>query len=625
MKNNILNEVHRIKEVMGVKPKLLTEISKLVSSFADYLDDFFKTVQVKPIKNTTDVMVGNVKTSQRSYDNIIRALNDPTGELLTTLDNTTLQALGRIIRQNENLVNLLYKSVIKDFLELTPGATEESLIKLIKDKVDSGEKLIEILGEMTDDDYAVVNAIFLKISKKIEDLETGKFTPEVSRTLKSGEGVRSLTADEVSKFNKVIERKTPKTFIGDVITLWRNSLDEIKDRIIELSRGFEQDIVDKTPEEVARLLNAYAVAISRNLDLVEIKLNGAAAEILEKEGLPKEIVNKLKTDKSAFLDTFRIARAADNQSFVSLVTQTTIDFALEILEFVRGVFRLGLDNSFLKLFKPSTSIGQYFLTDNWATWNKLWKLAIKTSAGQNKSKFIIQAMFASSVGAVVGSLITDIMGGLSEATIQPHINNLLDYIGGEDKKWLGQDIEKWKFELSNSADVEANIITKILNPIVSRIIEGMLSEFKERGLFPALLNAIPGGLTTFQNSMAAQLASGLVYGPDYIPNLREGIYNAFGTTTKEVEKNVEEVKQEVENQEQLPPPPTEVTQEVPQDLKNLVGDKSGQIKVKDDGTYYWGSEEFVVEKINGQWNVYFPPNPDMEEVGGWYLVTDMKL
>lgn len=613
MKNNILNEIHRIKEVMRIKPKLLTEISKLVSSFADYLDDFFKTVQVKTIKNTTDVMIGNVKTSQRSYDNIIRALNDPTGELLNTLDITTLQALGRIIRQNENLVNLLYKSVIRDFLELTPGATEESLIKLIKDKVDSGEKLIEILGEMTDDDYGVVNAIFLKISKRIEDFETGKFTTEVSRTLKSGQGVRSLTADELSAFNKVIERKTPKTFIGDVTTLWRNSLDEIKDRIIELSRGFEQDIVDKTPEEVSRLLNAYAVAISRNLDLAEIKLNGAAAEILEKGGLPKEIVTKLKTDKSAFLETFRIARAADNQSLVTLVAQTTKEFVLEIFEFVRGVFRLGLDNSFLKLFNPRTSVGQYFLTNNWATWNKLWKLAIKTSSGQNTSKFIIAAMFASSVGAVVGSLIKDILGGLSESTIHPRINNLLDYIGGEDKKWLGQDIEKWKFELSNSADVEANIITKILNPIVLRIIEGMYSEFKERGFGPALLNAIPGGLTTFQNSMAAQLASGLVYGPDYIPNLREGIYQLFGTSTEEVEKNVEEVEQEVENQEQLPPPPSEL----PQDLNDIMGDKSGQIKVKDDGTYYWGSEEFVVEKRNNEWKVFQPD--------GWYLLTDMQL
>lgn len=619
MKNNILTEIYRIKEVMGVKPKLLTEVSKLVSSFADYLDDFFKTVQVKPVKNTTDIMVGSVNTPKRAYDNIIRALNDPTGDLLNRLDITTLQALGRIIRQDDRLVNLLYKSVIKDFLELTPGATEESLIKLIKDKMDSGEDLFKILGEMTNDDYAVVNALIVKFEKRLDDIETGKFTPEVFRTVKSGQGIRSLTADEVSAFNKVIERKTPKTFIGDVITLWGNSLDEIKDRIISLSRGFEQDIINKTPEEVARLLNAYAVAISRNLDLAEIKLNGAAAEILEKEGLPKDIVNKLKTDKSAFLDTFRIARESDNQGFWALVWQTTKEFALEIFELVRGVFRLGLDNSLLKLFNPTTSVGQYFLTNNWATWNKLWRLAIKTSAGQNKRKFLIQAMFASSVGAVVGDLITDIMGGLSEATIQPRINNLLDYIGGEEKKFLGQDIEKWKFELSDSADAEANIITKIMNPIVSRIIEGMLSEFKERGLFPALLNAMPGGLTTFQNSMAAQLASGLVYGPDYIPNLREGIYNAFGTTTKEVEKNVEEVKQEVENQEQLPPPPTEVTQEVPQDLKNLMGDKSGQIKVKDDGTYYWGSEEFVVEKRDNEWKVFLPND------GAWYLVTDMEL
>lgn len=68
----------------------------------------------------------------------------------------------------------------------------------------------------------------------------------------------------------------------------------------------------------------------------------------------------------------------------------------------------------------------------------------------------------------------------------------------------------------------------------------------------------------------------------------------------------------------LPPPPTEVTQEVPQDLKNLMGDKSGQIKVKDDGTYYWGSEEFVVEKRNNEWKVFLPGE-------GWYLLTDMEL
>jgi hypothetical protein len=56
-----------------------------------------------------------------------------------------------------------------------------------------------------------------------------------------------------------------------------------------------------------------------------------------------------------------------------------------------------------------------------------------------------------------------------------------------------------------------------------------------------------------------------------------------------------------------------------------MGNSSGEIKVKSDNTLFWGTEEFVVEKRNGQWKVYLPPNPDMGEPGGWYLVSDMEL
>jgi hypothetical protein len=74
------------------------------------------------------------------------------------------------------------------------------------------------------------------------------------------------------------------------------------------------------------------------------------------------------------------------------------------------------------------------------------------------------------------------------------------------------------------------------------------------------------------------------------------------------------------------PTPTTTTEgTVPDDLKTLMGNSSGEIKVKSDNTLFWGTEEFVVEKRNGQWKVYFPPNPDMGEPGGWYLVSDMEL
>jgi hypothetical protein len=73
--------------------------------------------------------------------------------------------------------------------------------------------------------------------------------------------------------------------------------------------------------------------------------------------------------------------------------------------------------------------------------------------------------------------------------------------------------------------------------------------------------------------------------------------------------------------------PTTSTTEgtVPDDLKTLMGNRLEEIKVKSDNTLFWGMEEYVVEKRNGEWKVYFPPSPELGEPGGWYLVSDMEL
>jgi hypothetical protein len=350
---------------------------------------------------------------------------------------------------------------MRDFFSITPGATEETLLRAIVKKMDSESKsLMDVLGDMTQDDFAVMNALRKKFEKKINEIETGTFKAEVSRPVTSTSKSISLTADEIAQFNRVVEAKGAKTFIGDIIQLFKKNLDEIKEEIIQLSNGFEQDIVGKTPEEVTQLLNAYAVAISRKLDLVEIRLNGAAADVLENSGLSKEIVNKIKTSKDAFFEVYRTARAADSQSFITLAWNTTKEFLVDIYDFVGNVFKLGWENSILKLFNPTTSVGQFFLTSNWATWNKLWRLAIKTSALQNKSKFIAQAAFASAVGSAVGSVLTSILGGLNEVIVLGNYNRILDSIADENGKIFGRDIESIKAEISDTSG-EKNIIYKL--------------------------------------------------------------------------------------------------------------------------------------------------------------------
>ena len=614
MEKRIISEVSRIGNLMGVKPKLLKE-SKYWMSLADAIENFFSTTVPKSIKNSSDILLGNVRVERQIYDDILDIIDNP--NLMGQADTKVLQALGRIISQDSTLVDTLYRTVMRDFFSITPGATEETLLRAIVKKMDSESKsLMDVLGDMTQDDFAVMNALRKKFEKKINEIETGTFKAEVSRPVTSTSKSISLTADEIAQFNRVVEAKGAKTFIGDIIQLFKKNLDEIKEEIIQLSNGFEQDIVGKTPEEVTQLLNAYAVAISRKLDLVEIRLNGAAADVLENSGLSKEIVNKIKTSKDAFFEVYRTARAADSQSFITLAWNTTKEFLVDIYDFVGNVFKLGWENSILKLFNPTTSVGQFFLTSNWATWNKLWRLAIKTSALQNKSKFIAQAAFASAVGSAVGSVLTSILGGLNEVIVLGNYNRILDSIADENGKIFGRDIESIKAEISDTSG-EKNIIYKLFVPIVTKISETVWGEFEERGLGPVLISMVPGGITTFQDSLASGLLKAIVPGEDEIPNVKDMIYklqdlifSIFGYSREEVEQNVEDVE-EASNDPQ--------TTQVPQDLKDIMGNKQNEIKVKDDGSLYWGKKEYVVEKRNGQWEVLFPND-------GWYNIkTEIEL
>jgi hypothetical protein len=614
MEKRIISEVSRIGNLMGVKPQLLKE-SKYWMSLADAIENFFSTTVPKSIKNSSDILLGNVRVERQIYDDILDIIDNP--NLMGQADTKVLQALGRIISQDSTLVDTLYRTVMRDFFSITPGATEETLLRAIVKKMDSESKsLMDVLGDMTQDDFAVMNALRKKFEKKINEIETGTFKAEVSRPVTSTSKSISLTADEIAQFNRVVEAKGAKTFIGDIIQLFKKNLDEIKEEIIQLSNGFEQDIVGKTPEEVTQLLNAYAVAISRKLDLVEIRLNGAAADVLENSGLSKEIVNKIKTSKDAFFEVYRTARAADSQSFITLAWNTTKEFLVDIYDFVGNVFKLGWENSILKLFNPTTSVGQFFLTSNWATWNKLWRLAIKTSALQNKSKFIAQAAFASAVGSAVGSVLTSILGGLNEVIVLGNYNRILDSIADENGKIFGRDIESIKAEISDTSG-EKNIIYKLFVPIVTKISETVWGEFEERGLGPVLISMVPGGITTFQDSLASGLLKAIVPGEDEIPNVKDMIYklqdlifSIFGYSREEVEQNVEDVE-EASNDPQ--------TTQVPQDLKDIMGNKQNEIKVKDDGSLYWGTEEYVVEKRNGQWEVFFPGD-------AWYNIkTEIEL
>lgn len=612
LNKKLLKEIHRNKQLMFGNVLLSEQPGGIFGKISDLAADFFARTEKKVIQGTDKRMIGGVELTTKNLEDFATVFENPS--FVTALSREELQLLGKVLLQSDEVVDRYYREIVLDFLEKNPGATERSLIqKMSEESTMRGLNVEQILSQITDDELATT-ILRKKFSQKFQDLERNKFTTEIIRKL--SDQPKLLTPDEIKAFNKVIESKTAKVFIEDVTQIFKKDLNQLKKEIYELSIGFEQSLLEKTPDEIKELVNAYALAVSRKLDMIEIKANGAANEILENSGLSKEIVDKLKTSDDAFFKVFRNERAADSQSLVAVLGDTLKSFLREIGEIVTGVFKKE-GNTLLKIFDPRTSVGQWFYTAQWATFSKLWKLAIKTSAGQNKAKYIAAAAFASAVGSLVGTTLSGVGYGLYELFVLGGWNLLIDKLGGKDNTIFGYTEEELKADIGDTIE-NKDVISKILSPILENGFNVIVDEFEKEGMLPALLSMVPGGVLTYDNSLFSNILTGIVPGKDYMPSVRKGIYKLLGTSEDEVNKEIKETEQIVNDT-------TTTEGTVPDDLKTLMGNRSGEIKVKSDNTLFWGTEEFVVEKRNGQWKVYFPPSPDMGEPGGWYLVSDMEL
>jgi len=114
-----------------------------------------------------------------------------------------------------------------------------------------------------------------------------------------------LTPKEFDDFNDVVEAKTVRTFASDILRNWGDDVDDIKLEIESYSKGFLEEIEGANKEQIKKYINAYSVRISRLLDRAEIKMNGAAAKILEESGVDESLVNKIKFSDEQFFVTYR--------------------------------------------------------------------------------------------------------------------------------------------------------------------------------------------------------------------------------------------------------------------------------------------------------------------------------
>jgi hypothetical protein len=214
MNKQILYEVYRQLELMGVeketlKNKKILKENKFVAVGSDLLKTFFTTAK-KQVPNLVDfVDVGTVRVSKDFYADMLRILDNPS--TFNILDDAEKKLFGEVVAQNSQVVDNIYKKLMQDVVNNT-GETEKVWIQTLVDQAARGKTVTEILNDLNGEEDIFLNEVLTqKILKKIRDFETGKFTPEVKKTVtsmkeaggQSWEDIPPLSNDELLKLEKL--------------------------------------------------------------------------------------------------------------------------------------------------------------------------------------------------------------------------------------------------------------------------------------------------------------------------------------------------------------------------------------------------------------------------------------
>lgn len=553
VQKRLLSEIASIHRIMGINKVNLINEQSIWGKILGLADNYMSTASKATRGAVDDISVGGVIIKKDLYNQFLEAIENPS--LISYLDKAELKTLGKILSQSPEIVEDAYIGSIQKFLRNTPGATERDLYEAIATEMNATNKTFnEVVSEILGDDLAdgiLVN----KMARKFREFNDGTFKVDVT-PVASVATKKLLSSDEIKLFNKVVNSKGIKTFIGDVAQLYKKDLDTIKTEIVELSNGFVSSLQGKTETEVQEALNAYAVAISRKLDLAEIKMNGAAADVLDNMGVNPQIVSKIKNAEDGFLKVFRDARAADEQGFLTVIGNVFKEFVTEIGDLVKGLFRKEA-NTIVRAFNPKTSIGQFFYTNQWASLNKLWRLAIKMSPGvsrDNMMKFLAAASVASGIGFIFGSMVKSVGVGLWNLYVKGGWNWFVRTLGGEDgiignpESWASVDINSW---LTDTPDLGTD--NALLAPIISMgqvLSDDIIRKYNDEGVKDILLRMFPGGLLTYPESLAAGLLESVTravtnnenYTVPNIRNLGGWISEVTGLSSDEIEKNTTDVE-----------------------------------------------------------------------------------
>ena len=255
MKKQIIEEVKRLQEIMGVKKELITE-ERILSRASRWLSDVINGASVEVPKVITRVGTQNaadfllpsgktIKLLSSQIDEILRAISNGTG--LRNLTNDTKKAVKEILSEFGYLdPKFLYNDYVDEVIQA--GGDEEKFFKSLQRRLQevdpttrTNKSLKQILNEFFPDDPDFVDEIFPFIDSKLDDYSNGllknrggklvrEISPDIQKFIKD---VIPLTTQEIQALSK----SSWLTKTMDLFKKGTDSVEEIKRLMKTLDRG----------------------------------------------------------------------------------------------------------------------------------------------------------------------------------------------------------------------------------------------------------------------------------------------------------------------------------------------------------------------------------------------------
>jgi hypothetical protein len=215
MKKEILLEINRVHEIMGIKTKELLSEGPILRRLTKYFDDLFQDADaIKPIINDPGFFsVNGVRVSDGELRNIRALIDDPDLIDVAVSDaagQKTLKTLGRILSKDTNKLEELYFDMFNDIFN-QKNITENEFYKRVNELIKRGSSVDDELEKLFPNDPFTQSLFRPTFESKLNLYKKGELKPKLPKGIdpttnkpwESPEYVSDYMAPELNRISKL--------------------------------------------------------------------------------------------------------------------------------------------------------------------------------------------------------------------------------------------------------------------------------------------------------------------------------------------------------------------------------------------------------------------------------------